>query len=99
MAALVSKNPDSSSDHTLNDRVQGPEHCTNGGGWDVLRGYVVVEDVEDGAEIQEIASNICKTTSPGSFEAMGRNSITNLFDGEVGDGKLVAICIQHFRSR
>lgn len=54
-----------------------------------------MEEVEGNCERYDVSGNIVKSTSCGTFEAMGGNGIADLLDGEVRDLKLIAVGIQH----
>lgn len=93
MTAFVGKNPDTGGDHALDDGVRSPESKASGIRGDVLGRDKVVPDGEDGSEVQDVASNICQRLDSGAFEAVSRDSITNLLDGIVGDLEFVSILI------
>ena len=95
MAALVSKHPDSSGNHALDDGIYGPQTGSQGDRRDEFWSNKIIEEGEDDSQIDDIASHITKPASSGSFIAVSRNRFTYLLDGEVGELKLIAVSIHH----
>ena len=58
VTTFVGQDPDTSTDHTLDDGVQSPEGNTSRHEGDILRGGIVVEEVEDGSEDGNVTENI-----------------------------------------
>lgn len=95
VTALVSQNPDTGTEETLENGVQPPQSKPQRVGRHVLGGHKVLEDIEDGGEGDHIPDHIGQTSDGGALEAVSRDSITDLLDGVVGDLKLVAIGVDH----
>ena len=98
VAALVGQDPDTGSEETLDDGVQSPEDDAGRQQRNGLRGDIVVEEVEDGGENAHVTEDIVQAGGRGTVEAVSRDGITDLLDGEVGDLELVAIGVQHLGS-
>ena len=95
MSTLVREDPKPCSEKSLHKSIDGPQHAAKSCGGDVLGGQEGVEEVECGCERQDIPGYVAQATGSRTFEAMGGNGITDLFDGEVGDLEFVAISVQH----
>ncbi|KAK5635523.1 hypothetical protein RRF57_011235 [Xylaria bambusicola] len=90
VAALVSQNPHTGAEQTLDKCVEGPEQGPHGRRGDVLWGHVVVEEVEGGTQTHNVAGNIVEARGGGSLIAVLGDGITNILDGVVGDFEFVA---------
>ncbi len=51
-------------------------------------------DVEDGGQACHVAGNIAQTSKTRALEAMGRDCVSDLLDGVIGDLELVAVCVE-----
>lgn len=91
VAALVGNDPETGSEETLEDGVDGPETSTGGGGRDVLGGHKVVPDGEGGGEEDHVAEDVAVASKGGALEAVLGNGIVDVLDGEVGHLELVAV--------
>ena len=95
VTALMGQHPHTGSNETLNDSVDRPESHTSRHGGDGLRGDIVVEEIKDGSQDGHVTEDIVQTGDGGAVVAVGRNGITDLLDGEVGDLEFIAVCVQH----
>lgn len=95
VTTLVGQDPDTGTDETLDDGVQGPQSHTSRHEGNSLRGDIVVEEVEDGGQDSHVTEDIVQASHGGAVEAVSGNGIANLLDGEVGDLELVTIGVQH----
>lgn len=93
VATLVSKDPEASTEKTLHDSVGSPEHHSRWVRRNVFGCAEGVEEVEGGCQRNDIACNIVKASCGGAFEAVLRNGVAELLDGEVGQLELVAVCV------
>lgn len=95
VTALVGQDPNTGTDEALDNGVQGPQGHASRHEGNSLRGDIVVEEVEDGGQDSHVAEDIVQTGDGGAVEAVSRNGIANLLDGEIGDLELVAIRVKH----
>jgi len=91
MAALVCKNPDTSTEKTLKESVASPESRTNRHAWYRLGSDIVVEDVECGRQAGNVASDVGQASDGGPLEAVSRDRIAELLDSVVRNDELVAV--------
>ena len=54
-----------------------------------------MEEVEDGSQNGKVAGNVAEASRGRASVAVGRDSVADLLDGEVGELKGVAIGIDH----
>lgn len=94
VAALVCKNPETSSEKPLDDGVDSPQRSTNWCEGDVLWSHEVVEKRECDGETADISSDVSQATKTGALEAVLRNGISDIVDSIVWKLELVAICVQ-----
>ena len=95
MSTFMGKDPQTSPKTALNESICSPEHATEGGRGNILRCEEVVEEVERKSERADVASNVAQSTDSRALEAMSRNGIPDLLNGEVRHLKFVAVCIEH----
>lgn len=98
MTTFMSKNPQTSTEETLNESVCSPETSSNGNIWDIFRSEVSVREVECHSKRHDIPSNIVQTSCSGSFEAVFWDGFVNVTDCVIGNLKLVAITIDQLLS-
>lgn len=91
VATLVGNDPETGSEETLEDGVDGPETSTGRSGGDVLGGHKVVPDGECGGEEDHIAEDVAVASEGGALEAVLGDGIVDVLDGEVGHLELVAV--------
>ena len=94
VSTLVGQHPQTSTEETLQNGVQGPQGSPGWSGRDVFRRHIGVKEIESGGEGGEIAYDISKTFGSGPGEAMCRDSISDLLDGEIGQVELIAIGVE-----
>ena len=94
VATLVSEDPETSTKETLDDCVDSPEPSAYWSGRDIFRGDEFVEEQEGDCETGDIPSNIAQTPQARSLEAVLRNCISNIIDGEVWKFELVSVGIK-----
>ena len=95
VTTLVSQNPDTGSNHTLDNSVQGPQGDASGHERNGLGSDIVVEEVKDGAQNGKVTENIVQAGDGGPVEAVRGDGIANLLDGEIRDLELVAVGVNH----
>jgi hypothetical protein len=95
VATLVSDDPKTGAEKTLENGVDGPETSTGGGGGDVLGGHKVVPDAEGGSEEDNVAKDVSVSLEGGALEAVLGDGIVDVLDGEVGNLELVAVGVEH----
>ncbi len=93
VTALVGKNPETSSEQTLNDGVQYPQCRTKWCERNVLWGDEFVEEEKGGRKTGNIPSHVAQPPQSRSLEAVLWNSISNVIDGEVWQLELVSVGI------
>lgn len=95
VATLVSNNPKTSAEETLEDGVDGPETSTGGSGGDVLGSHKVVPDAEGGSKEDNVAKDVSVSLESRALEAVLGDGIVDVLDGEVRDLELVAVGVEH----
>ncbi len=93
VAAFVSEDPPSGTEEPLEDGVEAPENSASRLRGDDFGSHIGVEDVEGGAEGDEVPEDVVETPDGGTLEAVLGNGIVNVLDGIVGDLELVAVCV------
>lgn len=91
MTTFVGKNPQASADQTVDDGIQEPQCRSYGGGGDVLGGDETVEEIEGGAQADQVSSDIVETLGSRPLEAVLGNGFVDVIDGVVGDLKGISI--------
>ena len=94
VTALVGKDPETSTEKTLEHGVSSPEHGAQRQRRNSLWGNVVVEDVEGGGKQGQVAGNVSQTTGSGALKAVLGNCIAELLDGIVGNLELVSVGVE-----
>lgn len=95
VTALVSQNPQTGCDEALNNGVDSPQTRSHRHGGHVLRRHIIVEEVEDSGQNGQVPEHIVQALSGRAMEAVGRDGIPNLLDGEVGKLELVPVGVEH----
>ncbi len=95
MATLVSEDPKTRCEQALKECIDCPQQATSELGGNVFRSQEKVEEGEDGGEKGDIAGHIRQTARPGTLQAMSRDGVTDLLDGEVWQMELISVCIDH----
>jgi hypothetical protein len=95
VATLVSDDPKTGAEETLENGVDGPETSAGGGAGDVLGGHVVVPDAEGGGKENNVAKDISVSLEGGTLEAVLGDGIVDFLDGEIRDLELVAVGVKH----
>lgn len=96
MTTFVSKNPETGTKQSLNDRVNGPQSSAKWGRRYILWREVLVEEEESGSQTGNIASYVSQTPSTGSFEAVLGDSISNVVDSVIWYLEFVSISVDEF---
>jgi hypothetical protein len=95
VATLVSNDPETGTEKTLENSIDGPETSAGGGAGDVLGGHIVVPDTKGGGKEDNVAKDVSVSLESGALETMLGNGIVDLLDGEVGNLELVAVGVEH----
>lgn len=95
MTALVSQNPHTSSNETLNDGIERPQDGTHWHGRHSLRCHIIVEEVEDGGQHGQVPGHIVQALNRGPMVAVSWDRIPNLFNREIGDLELFPVGVKH----
>ena len=99
VAALVSHDPKTSARQALNEGVECPQDSADRHRGDCLGCDIVVEDVEDGRELDDVASDVTQTADSGALKAVLGDSRAKLANGVVGDLELVAVGVDELAGR
>jgi hypothetical protein len=95
VATLVSQNPDTGTDHTLDNGIDGPQDHSRRQRGDGFRSDIVVEGIEDGRQDGNIAEDIVQAGGGTALIAMSGDGVSDLLDSVIGDLELVSIGVQH----
>lgn len=95
VATLVSDDPETGTEKTLENSVDSPETSAGGSARDVLGGHIVVPDAKGGSKKDNVAEDVSVSLESGALEAVLGDGIVDLLDGEVGNLELVAIGVKH----
>jgi len=93
VTALVGKNPETSTEKTLDDGIQCPQCRADWRGGNVLGSNKFVEQEECGCQTGDIPSHVAQPSQSRSLEAVLGNGISNVINSEVGQLELVAVGI------
>jgi hypothetical protein len=94
MTALMGDDPETSTEKTLKNGVDGPQTSAGGGGGDVFGSHEVVPDAESGGKEDNVAKNVGVSLESGALEAVLRDGIVDVLDGKVGNLELVAVGVE-----
>ena len=94
VTTLVGKDPETGTDHTLDDGVESPESPTSGVRGNVLGSDKLVEEVESADKSDDVTGDVVEASGSRTLEAVLGDSIANIVDGVVGDLELLAISIE-----
>lgn len=93
VSALMSEDPDTGTEETLNHGIHAPEHSADWSRWDSLRGNVFVEGPEGGSQAGKVAGNIRQRKESVALEAVLWDGADDVAHGEVWDLELIAVGI------
>ena len=91
VTALVSNDPETSSEEALEDGVDGPKGSAGEDVGDVLGRDKVMEQGEGAGEAGNVAEDVVVTLEGRALEAVLGDGITDVLDGVVGRGEFVAV--------
>lgn len=94
VTTLVGKDPETGTDHTLDDGVESPESPTSGVRGNVLGSDELVEEVESADKGDNVTGDVVEASGSGTLEAVLGDSIADIVDGVVGDLELLAVSIK-----
>lgn len=94
VSALVSEDPDTGTEETLNHGIHAPEHSADWSRWDSLWGNVSVECPECSREAGKVAGDIRQRKESVALEAVLWNGADDVAHGVVWDLELVAVGIE-----
>lgn len=93
VTALVSQNPETGTEKTLNKGVESPQREPGGRRRNVLRCDILVEEEESDTKGHDISGNVVETSCSGSLEAVGRYGISYVLNCVVRNLELIAITV------
>lgn len=94
MATFVCNDPKTSAKKALQRRVDAPEDKSQWGRGHVFGRHKIVEEVESRGQAGDVAEDIGVPGDGRALEAMFRDGIADIFDGEVGRCERVAVRVE-----
>lgn len=94
VATLVSEHPQSRSEKTLHESIQGPKTRADRSRGDILGSYELVEDEKGRGEGDDVTSDVVEARSSGTLETVLRDRIVDLLDGVVRNLEFVAVRVE-----
>ena len=94
VTTLMGKNPETSTDKTLDDGVESPESPTSTVRGNDLGSNELVEEIESADKSDDVTGDVVEASGSRALEAVLGDRIADIVDGVVGDLELFAISIK-----